>query len=35
VRQRMQHGMTLVTTDAAAPPETRSSGDFVVLDGTY
>jgi hypothetical protein len=35
MRERLQHGMTLVTTDVSATPETRSSGDFVVLDGTY
>lgn len=35
VRKRMQHGMTLVTTHESSTAATRTSGDFVIIDGLY
>ena len=35
VRQRMQHGMTIVTTHESSTEARRTSGDFVVIDGFY
>lgn len=35
IRKRMQHGMTLVTTQQSSTASTRTKGDFVVIDGLY
>jgi hypothetical protein len=32
IRERLKPGTVLVTTDAAASPDTRSTKDFVVMD---
>ena len=35
LRKRMQHGMTVVTTNEPATTAHRSTGDFVVIDAIY
>jgi len=34
-RKRVQHGMTVVTTNQKSTPANRTSRDFVVIDGLY
>ncbi len=35
IRQRMQHGMTVVTTDESSGSQNQSDEGFVVLSGLY